>query len=127
MFGSFGCRDDFRDCHRDCHCHRNRDCDRDREREREREKEREREREREKHAICNVLRHIAIGTEISLLTIRGDVTFRNVIFEGFSNGVALFSAISTDNKDGNKNQAANTNTFTGILRVCPNDIISIAI
>ncbi|PEI91893.1 hypothetical protein CN679_12220 [Bacillus pseudomycoides] len=114
MFGSFGCRDDFRDCHRDCH--RNRDCDRDR------------EREREKHAVCNVLRHVAIGTEISLLTIRGDVTFRNVIFEGFCNGVALFSALATgDNKDNNNKNNQNATTFTGILRVCPNDIISIAI
>ncbi|WP_242226976.1 DUF3915 family protein [Bacillus cereus group sp. BfR-BA-01315] len=118
MFGSFGCRDDFRDCHRDCH--RNRDCDRDR--------EREREREREKHAVCNVLRHVAIGTEISLLTIRGDVTFRNVIFEGFCNGVALFSALATgDDKDNNNKNNQNATRFTGILRVCPNDIISIAI
>lgn len=121
MFGSFGCRDDFRDCHHD-HC-RNRD------REREREREREKEEFHRRTPVCNVLRNVAIGTEISLLTIRGDVTFRNVIFEGFCNGVALFSALATrddkDNKDDKNNM--NTTKFTGILRVCPNDIISIAI
>ncbi|PEO42432.1 DUF3915 family protein [Bacillus pseudomycoides] len=119
MFGSFGCREDFRECHRG-HC-----CDRDREREREREKEKEKER----HHVCNVLRHIAIGTEISLLTIKGNVTFRNVIFEGFSNGVALFSALNMgDNKDNKDNQNnMNATKFTGLLRVCPEDIIAIAI
>ncbi|PFY23430.1 DUF3915 family protein [Bacillus pseudomycoides] len=125
MFGSFGCREDFRECHRGHCCDRDRDRDRDREREREREKEKEKER----HHVCNVLRHIAIGTEISLLTIKGNVTFRNVIFEGFSNGVALFSALNTgddkDNKDDKNNM--NTSKFTGILRVCPEDIIAIAI
>ncbi|PEY41520.1 hypothetical protein CN354_06855 [Bacillus cereus] len=120
MFGSFGCRDDFRECH-----HRERDCH-------HREHEghhREKEDHHKRTAVCNVLRNIAIGTEISLLTIKGNVTFRNVIFEGFSNGVALFSALDTgdgkDNKDDKNNM--NTSKFTGILRVCPEDIIAIAI
>lgn len=118
MFGSFGCRDDFRECH-----HRERECHH-----RERESHREKEDNHKKTAVCNVLRNIAIGTEISLLTIKGNVTFRNVIFEGFSNGVALFSALATDDKDNkdDKNNM-NTNKFTGILRVCPDDIIAIAI
>lgn len=119
MFGSFGCRDDFRDCHRDCHRDGHRDRDRDR----------EKEDHHKRTPVCNVLRNIAIGTEISLLTIKGNATFRNVIFEGFSNGVALFSALATgddkDNKDDKNNM--NTSKFTGILRVCPEDIVAIAI
>ena len=50
-----------------------------------------------------------------------------MIFEGFHNGVALFSALARNNeKDNNKNDTNNQNTFTGILRVCPTDIITIA-
>ncbi|MBO1624722.1 DUF3915 family protein [Bacillus arachidis] len=117
MFGSFGCHEDFRHFH----------CDRDRDRDREREKEKEKE--KENNAVCNVLRNISIGTEISLLSIRNNGTFHNVIFEGFSNGVALFSALAMgndkDNKDDKNNQHANR--FTGILRVCPNDVVAIAI
>ena len=67
-----------------------------------------------------------------LLSIRGNGTFNNVIFEGFANGVALFSALARndkDNKDNNKDDKnnQNRNTFTGILRVCPTDIVAIAI
>ncbi|PFK46855.1 hypothetical protein COI93_03125 [Bacillus cereus] len=117
MFGSFGCCDDFRDRHRERDCHR------------EKDNHREKEDHHKVKAVCNVLRNIAIGTEISLLTIKGNVTFNNVIFEGFSNGVALFSALATgddkDNKDGKNNMS--TSKFTGILRVCPEDIIAIAI
>ena len=40
-------------------------------------------------AVCNVLASISVGTELSLLSIRGNGTFNNVIFEGFANGVAL--------------------------------------
>jgi hypothetical protein len=118
MFGSFGCCDNFRDCH-----HRERECD-------HREKEREVVRPQQP-AGCNVLASISVGTELSLLSIRGHQSFRNVIFEGFCNGVALFSALArnNDNKDNNKDDKnnQNQNTFTGILRVCPTDIIAIAI
>ncbi|MGE7880931.1 DUF3915 family protein [Bacillus sp. NPDC094077] len=118
MFGSFGCCDNFRECH---HHERERD---------HREKEREEFRP-QRPAVCNVLRNISVGTEISLLSIRGHQSFRNVIFEGICNGVALFSALANNNKDNNKddknNQNQNQNTFTGILRVCPTDIIAIAI
>ncbi|MED0988662.1 DUF3915 domain-containing protein [Bacillus nitratireducens] len=121
MFGSFGCCDNFRDCH-----HRERECDhRD-----HREKEKEREVKPQQHAVCNVLRNISVGTELSLLSIRGNGTFNNVIFEGFANGVALFSALAkNDDKDNNKDDKnnQNRNTFTGILRVCPTDIVAIAI
>ncbi|MED1508357.1 DUF3915 domain-containing protein [Bacillus proteolyticus] len=118
MFGSFGCCDNFRDCH-----HRERECD-------HREKEKEEVRP-QRTAVCHVLANISVGTEISLLSIRGNGTFNNVIFEGFANGVALFSALArnNDNKDNNNNKDGknNQNTFTGILRVCPTDIVAIAI
>ncbi|EJR52661.1 hypothetical protein IIM_02977 [Bacillus cereus VD107] len=95
------------------------------------EKEREEVRP-QRPAVCNVLASISVGTEISLLSIRGHQSFRNVIFEGFCNGVALFSALANNNKDNNKDDKnnqnnQNQNTFTGILRVCPTDIIAIAI
>ncbi|MDM5189753.1 DUF3915 family protein [Bacillus sp. DX4.1] len=98
IFGSFGCRDDFRDCKRD--------------------------------DFRNVLRNISIGPKISLLRIKHDGSFRNVIFEGFSCGVALFS--NQDNRkdwddDGKCNNNSNRNKFRGLLRVCPEDIIAIAI
>lgn len=120
MFGSFGCCDNFRECH---HHERERD---------HREKEREREVRSQQPAVCNVLASISVGTELSLLSIRGNGTFNNVIFEGFANGVALFSALARndkDNKDNNKDDKnnQNRNTFTGILRVCPTDIVAIAI
>jgi len=123
MFGSFGCCDNFRDCH-----HRERECDhRD-----HREKEKEREVKPQQTAVCNVLASISVGTELSLLSIRGNGTFNNVIFEGFANGVALFSALARNNKDDKDNNKddknnQNRNTFTGILRVCPTDIVAIAI
>lgn len=90
---------------------------------------REREEVRpQRPAVCNVLATISVGTEISLLSIRVHQSFRNVIFEGFCNGVALFSALANNNKDNNnKDDKNNQNTFTGILRVCPTDIIAIAI
>ena len=119
MFGSFGCCDNFRECH---HHERERD---------HREKEREREVRPQQPAVCNVLASISVGTELSLLSIRGNGTFNNVIFEGFANGVALFSALArnNNNKDNNKDDKnnQNQNTFTGILRVCPTDIVAIAI
>ncbi len=123
MFGSFGCCDNFRECH-----HRERECDhRD-----HREKEREREEVRpQQHAVCNVLRNISVGTEISFLKIRGNGTFHNVVFEGFANGVALFSALAMQQgqgqQQGGKDNQGNRDTFTGILRVCPTDVIAIAI
>ncbi|MGQ0515950.1 DUF3915 family protein, partial [Bacillus sp. D-CC] len=65
-------------------------------------------------AVCNVLASISVGTELSLLSIRGNGTFNNVIFEGFANGVALFSALARnnndkDNKDNNKDDKHNQN------------------
>ena len=95
-------------------------------------REREREVRPQQPAVCNVLASISVGTELSLLSIRGNGTFNNVIFEGFANGVALFSALARndkDNKDNNKDDKnnQNRNTFTGILRVCPTDIVAIAI
>ncbi|MDR4983294.1 MULTISPECIES: DUF3915 domain-containing protein [Bacillus cereus group] len=119
MFGSFGCCDNFRECH---HHERERD---------HREKEKEREVKPQQSAVCNVLASISVGTELSLLSIRGNGTFNNVIFEGFANGVALFSALARNNNDKNDNKDdknnQNRNTFTGILRVCPTDIVAIAI
>lgn len=95
---------------------------------------RKREVKPQQTAVCNVLASISVGTELSLLSIRGNGTFNNVIFEGFANGVALFSALARndkDNKDNNNNKDdknnQNRNTFTGILRVCPTDIVAIAI
>lgn len=94
---------------------------------------RKREVKPQQPAVCNVLASISVGTELSLLSIRGNGTFNNVIFEGFANGVALFSALARnndkDNKDNNKDDKnnQNRNTFTGILRVCPTDIVAIAI
>ncbi|MGG2014243.1 DUF3915 family protein [Bacillus sp. S10(2024)] len=61
--------------------------------------------------LCNVLRNLSIGTQIALLTIRDNGSFENVVFEGFSNGVALFSG-------GNI-------TGSGLLRVCPHDVVAI--
>lgn len=121
MFGSFGCCDNFRDCH-----HHEREC-------RHHEKEKEKEVVRpQQPAVCNVLASISVGTELSLLSVKGVGSFNNVIFEGFCNGVALFSALARndkDNKDNNKDDKhnQNRNTFTGILRVCPTDIVAIAI
>ncbi|MFK4424177.1 DUF3915 domain-containing protein [Bacillus sp. RC51] len=122
MFGSFGCCDNFRECH-----HRERECDHRDHREKEREEVRP-----HRPAVCNVLATISVGTEISLLSIRGHQSFRNVIFEGFCNGVALFSALARNNNDKDNNNKddknnQNQNTFTGILRVCPTDIIAVAI
>ncbi len=54
MFGSFGCCDNFRECH---HHERERD---------HREKEREREVRPQQPAVCNVLASISVGTELSL-------------------------------------------------------------
>ena len=118
MFGSFGCCDNFRECH-----HHERATI---------ARKREREVRPQQPAVCNVLASISVGTELSLLSIRGNGTFNNVIFEGFANGVALFSALARndkDNKDNNKDDKnnQNRNTFTGILRVCPTDIVAIAI
>ncbi|MGN4447364.1 DUF3915 family protein [Bacillus cereus group sp. MYBK79-1] len=97
MFGSFGCCDNFRDCH-----HRERDCD-------HREKEKEVVRP-QRPAVCNLLANISVGTEITSLIVR-DIAdpFAAVVFEGFANGVALFS------------------TGEGLLRVCPTDIVAIVI
>ncbi len=120
MFGSFGCCDNFRDCH-----HHEREC-------RHHEKEKEVVRPQQP-AVCNVLASISVGTELSLLSIKGIGSFNNVIFEGFANGVALFSALARnnndkDNKDDNKDDKnRQRNTFNGILRVCPTDIVAIAI
>ncbi|CAM4038224.1 DUF3915 family protein [Bacillus manliponensis] len=98
MFGCFGCRDDFRDFkdHKDFKDHD--DCKND---------------NRNKRPFCNLLANICIGTTIRQLTIRNDGTFNNLVFEGFANGVALFSTT--------------TGGFTGLLRVCPEDITSIII
>ena len=121
MFGSFGCCDNFRECH---HHERERD---------HREKEVVRP---QKPAVCNVLANISIGTEISLLKLKGNGTFRHLIFEGFCNGIALFSALNRynkDDKDNNNNKDdkdgrnRNDDRFEGILRVCPEDIIAIAL
>ena len=120
MFGSFGCCDNFRDCH-----HREESVTIANIARREVVRP-------QQPAVCNVLASISVGTELSLLSIRGNGTFNNVIFEGFANGVALFSALARnnkDNKDNNKDDKnnQNRNTFTGILRVCPTDIVAIAI
>ncbi|MDC2867358.1 DUF3915 family protein [Bacillus sp. BP-3] len=64
-----------------------------------------------KTPLCNVLKNLSIGTTISLLTIRDNGSFNNVVFEGFSNGAALFSG---GNIPG-----------TGLLRVCPHDVVAI--
>ena len=122
MFGSFGCCDNFRDCH-----HHERECDRRDHREKEREVK------PQQPAVCNVLASISVGTELSLLSIKGIGSFNNVIFEGFANGVALFSALARNNndkddKDNDKDDKnRQRNTFNGILRVCPTDIVAIAI
>ena len=53
MFGSFGCCDNFRDCH-----HHEREC-------RHHEKEKEKEVVRpQQPAVCNVLASISVGTEL---------------------------------------------------------------
>ncbi|HDR7325389.1 MULTISPECIES: DUF3915 family protein [Bacillus] len=120
MFGSFGCCDNFRDCH-----HHEREC-------RHHEKEKEVVKPQQP-AVCNVLASISVGTELSLLSIKGIGSFNNVIFEGFANGVALFSALARNNndkddKDNDKDDKnRQRNTFNGILRVCPTDIVAIAI
>ncbi|PFJ17319.1 hypothetical protein COD67_06455 [Bacillus cereus] len=110
MFGSFGCYDNFRECHHH-----------------EREHKHHEKKEAKKQPVCNVLANISVGTEISLLSIRGHQSFRNVIFEGFCNGVALFSALAHNDKDKDEKNHHNHNRFTGILRVCPTDITAIAI
>lgn len=98
-----------------------------------RKREREREVKPQQPAVCNVLASISVGTELSLLSIKGIGSFNDVIFEGFANGVALFSALARnnndkDNKDDNKDDKhRQRNTFNGILRVCPTDIVAIAI
>ncbi|QWG46402.1 DUF3915 domain-containing protein [Bacillus mycoides] len=124
MFGSFGCCDNFRECH-----HRERECDHREHREKEREEVRP-----QRPAVCNVLAHLSIGTEISLLKLKGNGTFRNLVFEGFCNGIALFSALRRDddkdnnnNKDDKNGNNRNDDRFEGILRVCPEDVIAIAL
>ncbi|WP_440602664.1 DUF3915 family protein [Bacillus sp. GB_SG_008] len=67
-----------------------------------------------RNRFCNVLRNLAIGTRIALLTIRDNGTFTDVVFEGFSNGVALFSGATTG-----------VGTTGGLLRVCPEDVVAI--
>lgn len=97
MFGSFGCHDDFGSCR-----HHDRDVRRD---------DFHKDDFNRGSRFCNVLANISIGTEIELLQIRDSVTpFNNVVFEGFSRGVALFSGVNT-----------------GLLRVCPEDIVAIVI
>lgn len=64
-----------------------------------------------RNRLCNVLRNLSIGTQIALLTIRDNGSFNNVVFEGFSNGVALFSGGDI--------------TGSGLLRVCPHDVVAI--
>ncbi|PEB14659.1 DUF3915 domain-containing protein [Bacillus thuringiensis] len=119
MFGSFGCCDNFRDCHHHEREHNHR------------EKERVEIRP-QRPAVCNVLANLSIGTEVSLLKLKGNGTFRNLVFEGFCNGIALFSALRRDNdKDNNKDDKngnnRNDDRFEGILRVCPEDVIAIAL
>ena len=58
MFGSFGCCDNFRDCHHH-------------ERERDIMRERERVVKPQQPAVCNVLASISVGTELSLLSVKG--------------------------------------------------------
>ena len=58
-----------------------------------REKEKEEVRP-QRHAVCNVLATSFIGTEVSLLSIKGNGTFRNLIFEGFVT-VLLYSLFSS--------------------------------
>lgn len=122
MFGSFGCCDNFRDCHH-----------------REREvtianiaRKREKQLDHNNQLYVTYLLAFQLEQSFLFLSIRGNGTFNNVIFEGFANGVALFSALARnnkDNKDNNKDDKnnQNRNTFTGILRVCPTDIVAIAI
>lgn len=99
MFGCFG----FDDCRRHEDCHR---------REHNVKNEHHMKHEDEfRNRLCNVLRNISIGTTITLLTIRDNGTFNNVVFEGFSNGVALFSGGSIPGG--------------GLLRVCPHDVVAI--
>lgn len=89
------------------------DCDcRRREHHMKQEHHKKPEEEDHRNRLCNVLRNISIGTTITLLTIRDNGSFNNVVFEGFSNGVALFSR-------GNIPGAS-------LLRVCPFDIVAIA-
>jgi len=64
-----------------------------------------------RNRFCNVLRNLSVGTRVTLLTIRDNGTFTNVVFEGFSNGVALFSGGSIPGG--------------GLLRVCPDDVVAI--
>lgn len=121
MFGSFGCCDNFRDCHHHEREHNHR------------EKEKEKEEVRpQRHAVCNVLANLSIGTEVSLLKLKGNGTFRNLVFEGFCNGIALFSALRKDDdkdndKDDKNGNNRNDDKFEGILRVCPEDVIAIAL
>jgi hypothetical protein len=80
MFGSFGCCDNFRDCH-----HHERECN-----------------HREKAVVKPqrpAVANLSIGTEISLLKLKGNGRFRNLVFGGFCNGIALFSALRRDNDD----------------------------
>ncbi|MEN1934562.1 DUF3915 family protein [Paenibacillus sp. 102] len=118
MFGSFGGRDDFRGCNFDDGCKkddfRNDDSRKD---------------DFHRKSLCNVLINISIGTKISLLKVKDCGTFRDVVFEGFSCGVALFSKDNCrkdhhhDSGDNNRHK----DDFKGLLRVCPEDIIAIAI
>ncbi|MBO1578935.1 MULTISPECIES: DUF3915 family protein [Bacillus] len=114
MFGSFGCRDDFRGCHFD------NDCKKDDFRKDDFHKD-----DRKKSSLCNVLINISIGTRISLLKVKHCGTFRDVVFEGFSCGVALFSQF--EEADAEELDGEEVNTFRGLLRVCPEDIIAIAV
>ncbi|MGG2095652.1 DUF3915 family protein [Bacillus sp. S13(2024)] len=69
-----------------------------------------------RNRFCNVLRNVSIGTRIAQLIVRNNGTFTNVVFEGFSNGVALFSGAT-----------AGVGTTGGLLRVCPEDVVAIVI
>ncbi|KEK25981.1 DUF3915 family protein [Bacillus gaemokensis] len=116
MFGSFGCRDDFRGCHFD------NDCKKD-----DFRKDDFRKDDFNKKSLCNVLFNISIGTKISLLKIKDHGTFRDVIFEGFSCGVALFSNQDHKHDWDDEDENWHKDKFRGLLRVCPEDIIAIAV
>lgn len=120
MFGSFGCHEDFR-CREDFRRREDFRCSHERECKKE-EPERV-----NRNRVCNVLANISPGTEVSLLKLKSNGTFHNLVFEGFCNGIALFSALQKHDKDNKGDKNHNTDTFSGILRVCPEDIIAVAL
>ncbi|WP_459499644.1 DUF3915 family protein [Bacillus sp. C1] len=129
-FGSFGCCDGFKECRhgRNDHCQHGRNDHRQHGRNDHRQHDKN-DGNHQNRVSCNVLANVSIGTRISLLCIKGCGTFRDVVFEGFSGGVALFSNECKKHHyyEECEEGCHHNDHFKGVLRVCPDDITALSI